>query len=87
MFNRLAMFSLTLFSLGFFLLFDPLTLSLIGLHRGVGNLTRVQDVRTYLVHLCADVVNLSLQGAQQVLGREVDEKAHTEQLNRVAAQL
>jgi len=34
-----------------------------------------------------DVVKLSLQGAQQVLGREVDEKAHTEQLERLAAQL
>jgi F-type H+-transporting ATPase subunit b len=37
--------------------------------------------------LRADVVKLSLQGAQQVLGREVDEKAHTEQLTRLAAQL
>lgn len=37
--------------------------------------------------LRADVVKLSLQGAQQVLGREVDEKAHTEQLDRLAAQL
>jgi len=37
--------------------------------------------------LRADVVNLALQGAQQVLGRDVDEKAHTEQLNRLAAQL
>ncbi len=34
-----------------------------------------------------DVVELALQGAQQVLGSEVDEKAHTEQLNRLAAQL
>ncbi len=34
-----------------------------------------------------DVVKLALQGAQQVLGSEVDEKAHTEQLNRLAAQL
>lgn len=37
--------------------------------------------------LRADVVKLSLQGAQQVLGREVDENAHTEQLNLLAAQL
>lgn len=37
--------------------------------------------------LRADVVKLSLQGAQQVLGHEVDEKAHTDQLNRLAAQL
>ena len=37
--------------------------------------------------LRADVVKLSLQGAQQVLEREVDEKAHTEQLDRLAAQL
>ncbi len=37
--------------------------------------------------LRADVVKLALQGAQQVLGRDVDEKAHTEQLNRLAAQL
>ena len=37
--------------------------------------------------LRADVVELSIQGAEQVLGREVDEKAHTEQLNRLAAQL
>lgn len=34
-----------------------------------------------------DVVKLSIQGAEQVLGREVDENAHTEQLNRLAAQL
>ena len=34
-----------------------------------------------------DVVKLALQGAQQVLGSEVDKKAHTEQLNRLAAQL
>ncbi len=34
-----------------------------------------------------DVVKLSIQGAEQVLGREVDEKAHTEQLSRLAAQL
>ena len=34
-----------------------------------------------------DVVKLSIQGAEQVLGREVDEKAHTEQLDRLAAQL
>ena len=37
--------------------------------------------------LRSDVVELALQGAQQVLGSEVDEKAHTEQLNRLAAQL
>ena len=37
--------------------------------------------------LRADVVKLALQGAEQVLGGEVDEKAHTEQLTRVAAQL
>ena len=37
--------------------------------------------------LRADVVKLALQGAQQVLGRDVDEKAHTEQLDRLAAQL
>lgn len=34
-----------------------------------------------------DVVKLSIQGAEQVLGREVDESTHTEQLNRLAAQL
>ena len=37
--------------------------------------------------LRADVVKLAIQGAQQVLDEEVDEKAHTEQLNRLAAQL
>jgi len=37
--------------------------------------------------LRADVVELALQGAQQVLGSAVDEKAHTEQLSRLAAQL
>jgi F-type H+-transporting ATPase subunit b len=37
--------------------------------------------------LRADVVKLALQGAQQVLARDVDEKAHTEQLNRLAEQL
>ena len=37
--------------------------------------------------LRADVVKLAIQGAQQVLDGEVDEKAHTEQLNRLAAQL
>jgi F-type H+-transporting ATPase subunit b len=37
--------------------------------------------------LRADVVKLALQGAQQVLGNEVDENAHTEQLDRLAAQL
>ena len=37
--------------------------------------------------LRADVVKLALQGAEQVLGSEVDENAHTEQLNRVAAGL
>lgn len=37
--------------------------------------------------LRADVVQLAMQGAQQVLGREVDESAHTDQLNRLAAQL
>ena len=34
-----------------------------------------------------DVVALAIQGAQQVLGSAVDEKAHTEQLNRLATQL
>ena len=34
-----------------------------------------------------DVVKLALQGAQQVLGSEVDEKSHTQQLNRLATQL
>jgi len=37
--------------------------------------------------LRADVVKLSIQGAEQVLGQEVDESAHTEQLTRLAAQL
>ena len=37
--------------------------------------------------LRADVVKLALQGAQQVLGRDVDEKTHAEQLNRLAEQL
>ena len=37
--------------------------------------------------LRGDVVKLAIQGAQQVLDGEVDEKAHTEQLNRLAAQL
>lgn len=37
--------------------------------------------------LRADVVKLSIQGAEQVLGQEVDENAHTEQLTRLAAQL
>ena len=37
--------------------------------------------------LRAEVVTLALEGAQQVLGQEVDVKAHTEQLNRLAAQL
>ena len=37
--------------------------------------------------LRAEVVKLALQGAEQVLGSEVDERAHTEQLNRLAAQL
>ncbi len=37
--------------------------------------------------LRADVVKLALQGAEQGLGRDVDEKAHTEQLDRLAAQL
>ena len=37
--------------------------------------------------LRADVVKLALQGAQQVLGNEVDENAHIEQLDRLAAQL
>ena len=37
--------------------------------------------------LRGDVVQLAIQGAQQVLNDEVDEKAHTEQLNRLAAQL
>jgi len=34
-----------------------------------------------------EVVKLALQGAGQVLGREVDEKAHTESLQRLAQQL
>ena len=34
-----------------------------------------------------EVVKLAIQGAEQVLGREVDESAHTEQLSRLAAQL
>ena len=37
--------------------------------------------------LRAEVVKLALQGAEQVLGSEVDERAHTEQLTRLAAQL
>ena len=37
--------------------------------------------------LRAEVVKLALKGAEQVLGSEVDERAHTEQLNRLAAQL
>ena len=37
--------------------------------------------------LRADVVRLSVLGAQQILGREVDENVHTEQLDRLAAQL
>lgn len=37
--------------------------------------------------LRGEVVRLALQGAEQVLGAEVDERAHTEQLNRLAAQL
>ena len=37
--------------------------------------------------LRAEVVKLALQGAEQVLGSEVDERAHSEQLNRLAAQL
>jgi F-type H+-transporting ATPase subunit b len=37
--------------------------------------------------LRGDVVKLALQGAQQVLDSEVDETAHTAQLNRLAAQL
>lgn len=37
--------------------------------------------------LRADVVKLALQGAQQVLRSEVDEKTHTDQLSRLAAQL
>ena len=37
--------------------------------------------------LRGEVVKLALQGAEQVLGSEVDERAHTEQLNRLAAQL
>jgi F-type H+-transporting ATPase subunit b len=37
--------------------------------------------------LRAEVVTLALEGAQQVLGQEVDVNAHTEQLNRLAAQL
>lgn len=46
-----------------------------------------QQINQTREQLRAEVVKLSLQGAQQVLGREVDEKAHTEQLNRLAAQL
>ena len=37
--------------------------------------------------LRGDVVKLAIQGAQQVLDGEVDEQVHTEQLNRLAAQL
>ena len=37
--------------------------------------------------LRADVVRLSVLGAQQILDKEVDENVHTEQLNRLAAQL
>ncbi|NIM28605.1 MAG: F0F1 ATP synthase subunit B [Gammaproteobacteria bacterium] len=37
--------------------------------------------------LRAEVVTLALQGAQQVLGQEVDENAHRDQLTRLAAQL
>jgi len=37
--------------------------------------------------LRAEVVKLALQGAEQVLSSEVDERAHTEQLSRLAAQL
>ena len=37
--------------------------------------------------LRAEVVKLALQGAEQVLGSEVDERVHTEQLTRLAAQL
>jgi F-type H+-transporting ATPase subunit b len=37
--------------------------------------------------LRGEVVALALQGARQVLGEEVDESAHTEQLSRLAAQL
>lgn len=46
-----------------------------------------QQINQTREELRADVVKLSLQGAQQVLGREVDENAHTEQLNRLATQL
>ena len=46
-----------------------------------------QQINQTREQLRTEVVKLSLQGAQQVLGREVDEKAHTEQLNRLAAQL
>jgi len=46
-----------------------------------------QQINQTREQLRADVVELSLQGARQVLGREVDENAHTEQLTRLAAQL
>jgi F-type H+-transporting ATPase subunit b len=46
-----------------------------------------QQINQARERLRNDVVELALQGAQQVLGSEVDEKAHTEQLNRLAAQL
>lgn len=46
-----------------------------------------QQINQAREQLRADVVKLALQGAKQVLGSEVDEKAHTDQLNRLAAQL
>ncbi len=46
-----------------------------------------QQINQAREQLRADVVKLALQGARQVLGSEVDEKAHTDQLNRLAAQL
>ncbi len=46
-----------------------------------------QQMNQLREQLRGDVVKLALQGAQQVLGSEVDEKSHTEQLSRLAAQL
>ena len=38
-------------------------------------------------HLRGEVVTLALSGAEQVLGREVDSKAHSAALEKIAAQL
>jgi F-type H+-transporting ATPase subunit b len=45
---------------------------------------QLNQAREQLRH---DVVDLALEGAQQVLMREVDSKAHTEALQRLAGQL